>query len=143
MKKALLFLFTIALLSCGPSASDNAAAEHEKLTKKLEEENKQIQKHIDSIELKASKQRKDNEKYLAALDLLNTLGLSTKEQLVNYLAANDTTRLKLQSYTKEQLKVYNLIQLDSIYKFGRIRYLCPSCSALLSDDDDPPPTPVD
>ena len=134
MKKALLFSFTIALLSCGPSASDNAVAEQEKLTKKLEEENRQIQKHIDLIELKASKQRKDNK---AAIDLLTALGISTKEQLVNYLTSKDGRYIKVVKYTKEQLTVYNLMQLDSIFLFG--------LNARMDEemlDEDPPPIPT-
>lgn len=137
MKKALLFSFTIALLSCGPSASDNAAAEQEKLTKKLNAENKEIQYQLDLLELKKSKIRKDND---YAMSMLLALELFTKEQLVNYLTANDTTRLKLQSYTKEQLKVYNLIQLDSIFSFGLTAKMDED---LLRDGILPPTPPVE
>ena len=74
------------------------------------------------------------------MSMLLALELFTKEQLVNYLTANDTTRLKLQSYTKEQLKVYNLIQLDSIFSFGLTAKMDED---LLRDGILPPTPPVE
>ena len=86
------------------SATNNAAAEQEKLNKKLEEENRQIEKDIALLELKSSKQRNANKE---AIDLLNAQGASEEQLLAFKLKSLDDEDKANKKLYKEKLALYN------------------------------------